>query len=73
MRVDVLEEQGPVALVNVVFELLAGRAADAAPLLQGEFQGVKFNNGVPGPGEGASVTFGEVAGPGLVGLAEVGC
>jgi hypothetical protein len=70
--VDVLEEEGPAPVVDVVFELLAGQAADFGPLLRGEFQGVKLTDGEPGAGEGAPVAPGEVAGPGLVGLAEVG-
>lgn len=69
--VDVLEKEGPAAVVDVVFELFAGEAADFGPLLRGEFQGVKLTDGKPGACEGAPVAPGEVAGPGLVGLAEV--
>lgn len=36
--VDVLEKEGPAAVVDVVFELFAGEAADFGPLLRGEFQ-----------------------------------
>ncbi|SKB05537.1 hypothetical protein SAMN02745166_04299 [Prosthecobacter debontii] len=71
-RVDVFEEEGPAALVDVVFELLAGQAADADPLLRGEFQSVKLTDGKGGPGKGTPVASGEVARSGLVGLAEVG-
>lgn len=69
--VDVLEEQGPAPVVDVVFELFAGVAADFGPLLRGELEGVEFTDGEPGPGEGAPVTPGEVTRSGLVGLAEV--
>lgn len=69
---DVFEEEEPAALVDVMSHLFAGQTADFGPLLGGKLQGVKLTDRKPGAGEGAPVTPGEVAGPGLISFAKVG-
>lgn len=70
--VDVFEEQGPAAALDVDGHLFAGEAADSDPLLRGEFHGVEFTDGEAFAGEDAPVSPGEIAGPGLVVFGDVG-